>query len=76
YSIWAGNVNDIPGICGGLWDNLKHSGACTPIATYCGGDPASRLLNWKFTAPIFCNSGHVESAWWEATRNQFGAVHC
>ncbi|EUC49870.1 hypothetical protein COCMIDRAFT_83713 [Bipolaris oryzae ATCC 44560] len=59
-----------------LPDNLKHSGACTPLNPYCGGDPASRLLNWKFTVTTFCNSGHVDSAWWEATRNQFGAVHC
>lgn len=34
YDIWAQNVYDIKGTCGGLWDNLKRFGVCaTPTLT-------------------------------------------
>lgn len=33
-------------------------------------------MKWTFRPYMFCNKGHVESAWWEATRNRFGAIQC
>ncbi|KAK7923672.1 hypothetical protein PG985_007743 [Apiospora marii] len=75
YAVGADGVDDIPGICGGLWDNLKHSGACPVLGMHsCGAEGAG--LVWKFGVTDFCNRGHVESAWWEATKNRWGAIHC
>lgn len=72
-------VEDIPGICGGLWDNLNGAGECGVSGgeTYCrekAGQPG--VLEWSFITPQTCNGGMVESAWWEATRNKFGAIEC
>ncbi|KAF1365710.1 hypothetical protein EJ07DRAFT_83770, partial [Lizonia empirigonia] len=67
-------VNDIPGICGGLWDNLKRFSACTVSNPYCGGTNGN--LEWDFTVGIGCNGGDVQSTWWEATTNKFGAISC
>ncbi|RDW56665.1 hypothetical protein BP5796_12334 [Coleophoma crateriformis] len=79
YSILTdGTVPDIPGICGGLWDNLKHFSDCIGVsASTCESyqaDPG-RLL-WKFENGANCNAGMVESAWWEATKNQWGSITC
>src|ERR1051326_5418482 len=74
YTITASGVDDIPGVCGGLWDNLKRFSSCVASSTYCGGDNGN--LKWQFTASLFCNGGMVESTWWEATHNKFGEIHC
>jgi hypothetical protein len=31
---------------------------------------------WSFSNGAGCNSGMIESTWWEATRNRFGSVDC
>lgn len=78
YHITADNVPDIPGICGGFWDNLNNrhfNGACTVF-----GDPNCGKVDGKFDATfqvlLSCNKGHVGSAWWEATKNQYGPIDC
>lgn len=73
-----GNGNDIPGRCGGLWDNLKRFGVClAPSYTFCGwGGNSPDHLHWQFDVIHDCNTGMIESTWWEATRNQFGAINC
>ncbi|PSN74815.1 hypothetical protein BS50DRAFT_567594 [Corynespora cassiicola Philippines] len=77
YDVWAQNVYDISGICGGLWDNLKRFGVCaTPSQTYCGGIESTHILNWRFSVTIGCNEGMVHSTWWEATKNNFGSINC
>lgn len=69
-------VPDTPGICGGLWDNLKRFGECgTPSNTWCG-DAGNGILGWDFNAFVGCDNGMVESTWWEATRNNYGSVDC
>ncbi len=74
YTVTASGVGDIPGICGGLWDNLNHFSSCVASNTYCGGSDGN--LKWQFTVSLLCNGGMVESAWWEATKNQFGSISC
>jgi hypothetical protein len=69
-------VPDVPGICGGLWDNLKRFGECGSASNTWCGDTGNGILGWDFTAFVGCNSGMVESTWWEATRNQWGTVDC
>ncbi|PGH12249.1 hypothetical protein AJ79_04429 [Helicocarpus griseus UAMH5409] len=78
YEAGADGVDDIPGICGGLWDNLNRFPACASSSqTSCGqGSNGPGHLHWEFTVTIYCNPGMVESAWWEATRNRFGAITC
>lgn len=69
------DVGLIPGLCGGLWDNLKRFGAClVPSRTSCGED-AGKLV-WKFEVDRSCNGGDVESTWYEATKNNYGRITC
>lgn len=75
YHVTATGVGDIPGICGGLWDNLKtFAGQCAPIYTHCDGTNGN--LDWGFQAETGCTPGMVESTWWEATKNQWGSIVC
>lgn len=76
YDIWAENFYDIAGRCNGLWANLRGWSNCGASMTYCGGIESTHILNWKFRVPIGCNKGIIESVWWEATKNEFGAIHC
>ncbi|KAI1465027.1 uncharacterized protein F4812DRAFT_466536 [Daldinia caldariorum] len=76
YLVAAEGVTDIPGICGGLWDNLHHSHACEVYGGTQSCKNENGILVWRFGVTDFCNKGHVESAWWEATKNRFGAIHC
>ncbi|BCS27777.1 uncharacterized protein APUU_60825S [Aspergillus puulaauensis] len=70
------SVPDIPGICGGLWDNLKRFGECgTASNTWCG-DAGDGKLGWDFNVANNCNPGMIESTWYEATRNEYGPVDC
>lgn len=78
YHITAENVPDIPGTCGGFWDNLNNrnfNGACTVF-----GPASCENVEGKFDAKFqvagWCNAGHVGSAWWEATKNQYGPIDC
>ena len=69
-------VPDIPGICGGLWDNMKRWGECSSASNTWCGDAGNGILGWDFTAFVGCDNGKVESTWFEATRNQWGSVDC
>ncbi|WYZ46322.1 hypothetical protein EsH8_IX_000547 [Colletotrichum jinshuiense] len=78
YSVMAASgVTDVPAVCGGLWDNLKRFVPCAvPVDATCreGEQPGS--LIWHFKASTGCNAGMIGSAWWEATRNEFGGLQC
>lgn len=57
YWIEADGVSDIPGICGGLWDNLKQFAACpVGVIAECSDLGNGKLL-WQFTVGKGCNSG-------------------
>ncbi|KAL6171809.1 hypothetical protein ACJQWK_02810 [Exserohilum turcicum] len=66
WKIRASGVNDIPGLCGGLWDNLNHwGGLCNPSYPYCNGKDGE--LIWNFTTGTACNPGHIESVWYASS---------
>ncbi|PSN62354.1 hypothetical protein BS50DRAFT_679779 [Corynespora cassiicola Philippines] len=76
YAIVVPGVPDIPGVCGGLWDNLKQFADCIGVGSaHCGATDAGEL-NWKFTNGGSCNPGMVEATWWDATKNEWGAIDC
>ncbi|CAF3490016.1 hypothetical protein SNK03_004407 [Fusarium graminearum] len=79
WRVVASGVDDIPGKCGGFWDNMNNrnfNGACGALSeTSCGKDGNGDMAI-NFFSMSTCNGGHVESAWWEATRNQFGGITC
>lgn len=79
YVVEADSVGDVPGICGGLWDNLKNDNfdsACLVHAQEMCREDGNGGLFWQFSVPVGCNEGHVESAWWEATSNDYGDITC
>lgn len=78
WLVIADGVDDIPGKCGGFWDNMNNAnfhGACVLSQTNCGEDGNGDMVI-NFAAGSGCNGGHIESAWWEATRNEFGDLQC
>jgi hypothetical protein len=76
WEISASGVPDIPGVCGGLWDNMKRFADCIGISAPNCYDNGDGTLEWQFNVGVSCNAGMVESAWWEATQNQWGAIEC
>ncbi|KAG8169928.1 hypothetical protein KVR01_000673 [Diaporthe batatas] len=81
YQIFIYDVppESIDGICGGLWAGLKRHWLCTVSSPHtCGNlrDGDGKTLVWNFhVAPYLCNKGMVQSAFWEATKNKFGAIN-
>jgi hypothetical protein len=76
YRVRGSGVPDIPGICGGLWDNMNGQSACgAPYGAYCD-DLGNGNMEWGFVIGSACNSGAVEAVWWEATKNNYGAITC
>ena len=78
YRVTAWGVPDVPGVCGGLWDNLKaFPWNCAVLADAdCHAEGDGHTLKWTFTTWQACNEGMVESAWWEATQNKWGFQRC
>ncbi|KAF1977811.1 hypothetical protein BU23DRAFT_451713 [Bimuria novae-zelandiae CBS 107.79] len=75
YEVTASGVNDIPAVCGSLWSNLRRFADCIGVSeASCGGSNGN--LVWQFRNGISCNGGMVESAWWEATKNQYRGIDC
>ncbi|KAH0423212.1 hypothetical protein CKAH01_17144 [Colletotrichum kahawae] len=74
WQVTASGVDDIPGKCGGLWDNLNGYGACGKSATVCGGSNGN--LVWRFTGSSACTAGVVNTVWYSATKNNFGSISC
>ncbi|OAL07749.1 hypothetical protein IQ06DRAFT_342457 [Phaeosphaeriaceae sp. SRC1lsM3a] len=77
FDITASGVPDIPGTCGGLWDNLKRFADCIGVGNneFCR-EEENGDLRWHFQNGASCNAGMVESAWYEATKNEYGPLDC
>lgn len=78
YDVAATGVKDIPSLCGRLWNNLRRFPACA-VAHFPDCAIAKNRkdgLRWTFEASVACNPGMVHSAWWEATKNEIGALSC
>lgn len=76
YKIDADGVDDVPGICGGLWDNMHGQGACNGAIPGGCTETSPGHLQWVFDIGVACNSGAVEAVWYEATKNRFGDIQC
>ncbi|EQB57029.1 hypothetical protein GCG54_00005389 [Colletotrichum gloeosporioides] len=74
WQVRATGVVDIPGKCGGLWDNLNGYGACGKSATSCG--EVNGEMVWQFTGSSGCTAGVVNTVWYSATKNQWGSISC
>lgn len=67
-------TRDPPNVCHHLWKELKKYPLCLvtkPNSCYEGDN---RSLKWSFMAPRACRSGMVRTAFYAATKNQFGAL--
>ena len=73
-----GGIIDVGKTCHDLWHYLrKFPAACIVSRPKCEGRDNNRELYWRFTVPIFCNRGMVNSAWWEATgKGKYGDLDC
>ena len=78
YIVTADGVDDISGVCGKLWENLNRfwGAGCHAYTPTCGARGHGNPLYWEFGGAAGCNSGMVESSWWEATHNRWGSLHC
>ncbi|WYZ34056.1 hypothetical protein EsH8_I_000332 [Colletotrichum jinshuiense] len=77
YEIEIEGVDNIPGLCGGLWDNLKGFPGCTVSRPNgCEARGASDKLFMYFSTSLACNKGAVQAAFWEATKNKWGSISC
>ncbi|KAJ0362854.1 hypothetical protein COL154_006037, partial [Colletotrichum chrysophilum] len=59
WQVRATGVVDIPGKCGGLWDNLNGYGACGKTSTLCGEYDGEMV--WQFTGSSGCTAGIVNT---------------
>ncbi|KXJ90250.1 hypothetical protein Micbo1qcDRAFT_205859 [Microdochium bolleyi] len=68
--------DNMPGLCGGLWDNMKGFGNCEYLSsTHCGAEADGSLL-WKFTSPVTCSNDAIEASWTRATYSKQENVTC
>lgn len=67
-------TRDVPNVCHHLWKELKKHKLCQVINPHGCYEGDNRSLQWHFGAPTLCRSGMIRSAFWEATKNQFGAL--
>ncbi|KAK8064481.1 hypothetical protein PG994_007119 [Apiospora phragmitis] len=65
-------VTDPNGLCNGLRDNLHPFGQCAESQFDCR--MVGNRFEWQLVVPDSCNNGMIASAWWEATKNNFGAI--
>ncbi|KAK2030143.1 hypothetical protein LX32DRAFT_651830 [Colletotrichum zoysiae] len=64
-------------VCNILWEHLKAHTACMVFSPHgCQEADYKGDLNWYFKTTLACNSGMVHGAFWEATRNGYGAISC
>lgn len=68
----------IPDMCHRLWAGLYvHRMICTVSRPSCKHAEVIKnesAIEWKFTTQAFCNGGAIASAYWEVTRNSYGAM--
>ncbi|KAK2059163.1 hypothetical protein LY76DRAFT_653653 [Colletotrichum caudatum] len=64
-------------VCNLLWDTLKVHSSCMVFSPHgCEEAAYNGDLKWYFKTTLACNSGMVHGAFWEATRNSYGAISC
>ncbi|PGH17924.1 hypothetical protein AJ79_00823 [Helicocarpus griseus UAMH5409] len=78
FYVGADDIENISDTCGLLWKNLDRFPTCFFVTnpTCNQGDKGWGHLHWEFSVSKACNSGMVESSWWEATKNKKGHINC
>jgi hypothetical protein len=74
YTISADGVPDVDKTYHSVLGNLHRFGSCATTGP--NHKPQSEGFSMVFNVPIGCNKGMVESAWWEATKNEYGSIKC
>lgn len=76
YMIVIKEVDDVGAVCHRLWKGLAlHRFLCPVSNAACEKHMIyEKGLEWKFRVGLGCDVGCVQSAFWEATRNKFGAL--
>ncbi|KXJ90249.1 hypothetical protein Micbo1qcDRAFT_205858 [Microdochium bolleyi] len=69
-------VDNIPGLCGGLWDNLRDFKGCDPITWPSCGQEADSTLVWRFSTGDKCPAKAIELSWERATYAEQPAMEC
>lgn len=74
WEIRADSVEDISGLCGGLWDNLQSNPSCnSPSQTHCGREDDGSLV-WRFNSAVGCKRASIYQAWNHATGGGSGIM--
>ncbi|KAI8200557.1 hypothetical protein K4K52_007914 [Colletotrichum sp. SAR 10_76] len=82
YIVNAYNVeDDIPKVCHKLWMELRNFWMCQVwsfglFKQFCREGTEKGTLEWEFETGLACNTGMLEAAWWEATKNKYGRIDC
>lgn len=74
--MYADDIPDVPGLCGGLWDNLNGFSICHGVLKPSCGSGDGHDLKWTFDVGFGCDKGMIEATWYEATKNKFGDLQC
>lgn len=76
YKVIIKEVDDVNVTCEKLWKGIRgHRFLCPTSKKHCAASPIYKKgLDWSFTVGLGCNPGCVESAFWGATKNKFGAL--
>lgn len=76
YMIVIREVDDVGAVCHRLWKGLaQHRFLCPVSKASCEKHMIyEKGLEWRFRVGLGCDVGCVQSAFWEATRNKFGAL--
>ncbi|KAI8302208.1 hypothetical protein K4K61_008139 [Colletotrichum sp. SAR11_59] len=46
------------------------------IPKFCREGTEKGTLEWEFETGLACNTGMLEAAWWETTKNKYGRIGC
>lgn len=76
YRVYIKEIDDVDVRCAKLWEGLaQHRFLCPVSKPRCEkSDIHPKGLEWGFTVGYGCDLGCVQSAFWEATKNKFGAL--
>ncbi|OLN81979.1 hypothetical protein CCHL11_09262 [Colletotrichum chlorophyti] len=74
HRIRAAGVENIYEVCEKLWDHLSSFPCFIFNEARCYNNDG--YLDWYFSSGPWCNAGYANAAWWEATKNKYGAIDC
>ncbi|WYZ34055.1 hypothetical protein EsH8_I_000331 [Colletotrichum jinshuiense] len=69
---------EIHPVCRAFWKELTKSGKCRKFlpTTHPQCWDVGNELRLRMLIPLHCKPPYVHAAWWEATKNKYGPIHC